>query len=472
MARKVNTVCLDTSQFANEKDENGGKSVRCVKPKVLQRTGFNLEDEHFRLKVPIYFTLRCGELGEGNLKVTCQPPDGAKIKVKPEGSHSYACTVTPLQLGSHEIQVHYGHNHISGSPFRVTFNPPGNASACKVVETYPECQQRAKVDEMVFCISTKDAGEGTLSASVKNTATKQHLPVEITAGADLDLDHFNVRFTLAESTHYVLSVKYDKQHIQGSPFMVVLSDASKCRTEGKGLKSAIAEKENTFWVHTEEAGPGTLDVQIEGDGCTVDSSISSTTENEHMHMVTYVPPMPGTYKISVTWGGEGLPGSPFEVTCLVGPDAGKCIVTGPSVPIETNKPVELRVDASNAGNGQLVAKAVGDTAGPTDVKINEVEPNVFNISLNPTTLEGCTLTVTWGDMPISGSPFHLNLFPPNPSEVKIIEFPSTLLQAEQVTASCEGKQVNEPPVTIPQNPKDNCEFIPPVENICCNCVVL
>ena len=193
-----------------------------------------------------------------------------------------------------------------------------------------------------------------------------------------------------------------------------------------------------------------------------------------MHMVTYVPPMPGTYKISVTWGGEGLPGSPFEVTCLVGPDAGKCIVTGPSVPIETNKPVELRVDASNAGNGQLVAKAVGDTAGPTDVKINEVEPNVFNISLNPTTLEGYTLTVTWGDMPISGSPFHLNLFPPNPSEVKIIEFPSTLLQAEQVMASCEGKQVNEPPVTIPQNPKDNCEFIPPCTvhaRMLCSCIL-
>ena len=499
MARKMSTVFSlpshDSSLSAKELDENpfkkGGKLVRYEQPreqKVLQRlpsvsevTGLNLEDNRFRLGVPFHFTLHCGELGKGNLKVACQPSKGAKIKVKPEGSHSYACTITPLQLGSHEIQVHYGHIHISGSPFRVTFNPPGNASACKVVETYPECQQRAKVDEMVFCISTKDAGEGTLSASVKNTATKQHLPVEITAGTDLDLDHFNMRFTLAESTRYVLSVKYDKQHIQGSPFMVVLSDASKCRTEGKGLKSAIAEKENTFLVRTEEAGPGTLDVQIEGDGCTVDSSISSTTENEHM--VTYVPPMPGTYKISVTWGGEGLPGSPFEVTCLVGPDAGKCIVTGPSVPIETNKPVELRVDASNAGNGQLVAKAVGDTAGPTNVKINEVEPNVFNISLNPTTLEGYTLTVTWGDMPISGSPFHLNLFPFNPSEVKIIEFPSTLLQAGhpikvtfdtskagrgQVAASCEGKKVNEIPVTItqiPNTPKYSFEFTPPLEDV-------
>ena len=487
---------LNSSLSEKERDENpfkkGGKLVRYEQPrqkKVLQQlasadevTGLNL-DEHFRLNVPIHFTVRCGELEKGNLKVVCKPAKGAQIKVKPLGSHSYACTITPLQLGSHKIFIHYGHNHISGSPFRVTFNPPGNASACKVVETYPECQQCTEEDEMVFCVSTKDAGEGVLSASVTTTATKQYLPVEITAGKDLDSDHLNVRFTPTEDTHYVLSVKYDNQHIQGSPFLIVISDASKCRTEGKGLKSATAENQNSFLVLTEKAGPGMLDVEIEGDGCTVDSSISSTTENEHLYKVTYVPTMPGTYKISVTWGGEGIPGSPFEVTCLAGPDTSKCIVTGPNVPVEINKPVELRVDASNARNGQLAAKAVGDTSGSTHVKIDEVEPNVFNISLNPTTLEGYTLTVAWGDMPISGSPFHLNLFPSKSGEVEIAEFPSTLLQVGhpikvtfdtskagrgKVTASCKGKKVIEVPVSvtqIPNTPKYDCEFTPPLKDI-------
>ena len=127
-------------------------------------------------------------------------------------------------------------------------------------------------------------------------------------------------------------MKYDNQHILGSPFKLVFgplsSNASKCYAEGEGLISCVVNKGSKFVVDITDAGPGNLKVAIDGEE-KIEPTISTISENKLE--VSYLPPKPGTYKITVLWSDVAIPESPFEVTCYNPADPSLCLLyTSPS----------------------------------------------------------------------------------------------------------------------------------------------
>ena len=275
-------------------------------------TGLNFKDEKFRVGVPHSFKLHCEDLGQGMPDIACKPPDGAKISMSPApGDNSYLVEILPKKAGKYELTAKFNGKHILGSPFHVQFTTCSDASKCILEDSPPECQKMSTgTQNVIFCVSNKGAGKGKLRALVKSIATKEVVPITITRPFK---HHFHIEFNPSEGLDYTLAITYDDINIPGSPFKLALGDASKCRMEGEGIIEAWLHEENWFRVNTEEAGPGQLNVLVEGANENVEPDIFMPAEGTFD--VAYQPTRCGLYSIAVRWGKQDIPGSPFEVNC-------------------------------------------------------------------------------------------------------------------------------------------------------------
>ena len=381
-------------------------------------TGLNLEDESFRLNVPHRFKLHCGEVGEGVLEITCKPPSAGKIKLTPLGTpNSYQCEILPIEVGNNEISVQFNGKHILGSPFNVVFELRGDASKCRMVESSVEHQQEVG-DNVSFCISTEGAGKGKLTASVENADSKEQLPVSITQSTEV---LYNIDFNPGDGAEYLLTVKYDDQHILGSPFKLVFgppaSNASKCYAEGDGLISCVVDKWSKFVVDITDAGPGDLKVTIDGTE-TIDPTVSTISENQLE--VAYLPPKAGTYKISVLWADSPVPESPFEVTCYNPADPSLFTIFDPISETFLGKPVEFIVTAEGAstdGTLTVIAQSSKNKNVPGTAELRDDGNFVCNVSVPD--LGRYMMHVRWNGAHIKGSPFKMKVMnPPRPDRVR------------------------------------------------------
>ncbi|XP_008201955.1 filamin-A isoform X1 [Nasonia vitripennis] len=112
-----------------------------------------------------------------------------------------------------------------------------------------------------------------------------------------------------EGTHEVY-VKYNGEHVQGSPFKFhVDSLASGYVTAyGPGLIYGVCGEPGNFTISTKGAGACGLSMAVEGPS---KAEISCHDNKDGTVSVSYLPTAPGEYKISVKFGDKHIKGSPY-----------------------------------------------------------------------------------------------------------------------------------------------------------------
>ena len=383
-------------------------------------TGLNLENESFRIDVPHRFKLHCDEVGDGVLEILCKPPTAAAVRLVPvTNSATYQCEILPKEVGNHEIHVQYSGKHILGSPFHVHFELRGDASKVRMVESNIERLPELG-DKVNFTISTEGAGKGKLTSSVENASSKEKLPVSVTPISD---DRYNVEFTPTDDAEYLLTIKYDDVHITGSPFKLVfgppVADASKCTSSGDGLLASIVDKKATFIVDTVEAGPGELNVAIEGESGVLQPKINPIGETQME--VTYKPTKPGKHTIFVRWSEKDIPGSPFIVNAYHPSDPSLLKVENPVSECYLGTPVEFTVRAQgDTEPGELSVLAVNaqDNVLPGNVERCD-DGRTYNCLFEPQVTGKYNVHAKWNGADVAGSPFKLRMLtPPKPANIK------------------------------------------------------
>ena len=393
-------------------------SFKSKKSRVI--TGLDLENENFRIDVPHRFKLHCDEVGDGVLEILCRPPSAANVKLIPiANSSSYQCEIHPKEVGNHEIYVQYSGKHILGSPFHVHFELRGDASKVRMVESNIERQPEIG-DKVNFTISTEGAGKGKLTSSVENAASKERLPVTVTPISD---DRYSLEFTPTDDAEYLLSVKFDDVNIPGSPFKLVFgppeSDASKCTSSGDGLLASIIDKPSKFVVDTVEAGPGELNVAIEGESGALQPKINAIGDTKME--VTYETTKPGKHTIFVRWSDKDIPGSPFIIQAYNPSDPSIIEVKNPPSESYLGTPVEFTAKAqgdTNAGELSVISLNAQNTSLAGNVERCD-DGRTYNCLLEPPLTGKYMVHVKWNGADVKGSPFKVRvLTPPKPAKVK------------------------------------------------------
>jgi filamin len=123
-----------------------------------------------------------------------------------------------------------------------------------------------------------------------------------------------VSYQPVEAGPHVLDVKYNGDHVQGSPFKFHATplDEGKVAAYGPGLTHGVCGDPAKFVISTKGAGAGGLSLAVEGPS---KADINCQDNKDGTVDVSYLPTAPGEYKIAAKFADKHIDGSPF--TCKI-----------------------------------------------------------------------------------------------------------------------------------------------------------
>uniref|UniRef100_A0A8C4NRG7 Filamin C, gamma b (actin binding protein 280) n=1 Tax=Dicentrarchus labrax TaxID=13489 RepID=A0A8C4NRG7_DICLA len=377
---------------------------------------------------PNRFTVETRGAGTGGLGLAIEGPSEAKMSCKDNKDGSCSVEYIPFTPGEYDVNITFGGLPIPGSPFRVPVRELVDPSKVRCSGPGLGSGVRAHVPQ-TFTVDSSKAGVAPLEVQLYGP-TGVAEPISITDNSD---GTHTVNYTPANDGPYTVCVKYADQEVPRSPFKIKTlpaHDASKVRASGPGLNASgvPASLPVEFTIDARDAGEGLLTVQIlDPEGKPKKANIRDNRDGTYT--VSYVPDMAGRYTITIKYGGDEIPYSPYRIHALPTGDASKCLVTGSGIgpTIQIGEETVITVDAKAAGKGKVTCKVSTPDGAELDVDVVENADGTFDIYYTAPEPGKYVITIRFGGENIPNSPFHVVAS----DTVPIIEEPCDKLQLQQ-----------------------------------------
>ncbi|KAL8625534.1 hypothetical protein ACOMHN_014623 [Nucella lapillus] len=185
-----------------------------------------------------------------------------------------------------------------------------------------------------------------------------------------------------------------------SPDKIILS--------GRGLKEAEVDKPAFFNVDGTQATPGKPSAHLEG----VKTDIPVYTEpvRPQVHRCTYVPKVPGAYKLHVKWNDQPLKGSPFKVNVRSPPKPekkGLVYLPKESKSARPGEDVMLTIDHPDHNN--LTVKCTDPRGQVIPCRFLDNLDGTRSLKMNPTMPGRHRVDIKHNKEHIMGSPYHIDV---------------------------------------------------------------
>ncbi|XP_050564011.1 filamin-C [Cygnus atratus] len=362
------------------------------------------------------FTVETRGAGTGGLGLAIEGPSEAKMSCKDNKDGSCTVEYIPFTPGDYDVNITFGGHPIPGSPFRVPVQDVVDPSKVKCSGPGLGPSVRARLPQ-TFTVDCSAAGLAPLEVTLLGP-TGLAEPVEVRDNGD---GTHKVTYTPATDGPYTVAVKYADQEVPRSPFKIKVlpaHDASKVRASGPGLSTSgiPASLPVEFTIDARNAGEGLLTVQIlDPEGQPKKAAIRDNGDGTYT--VSYVPDLPGRYTITIKYGGDEIPCSPFRIHAVPSGDASKCLVTvsigghglgaclGPTIQI--GEETVITVDAKAAGQGKVTCKVSTPDGAELDVDVVENHDGTFDIYYTAPEPGKYVITIRFGGEHVPNSPFHV-----------------------------------------------------------------
>ena len=151
---------------------------------------------------------------------------------------------------------------------------------------------------------------GDIDASIRTPSGR----VDVPSVQDDSNGTVAIKYQPTEEGMHYLDVRYNNDHVQGSPFKfhVTRPNSGKASAYGPGLTHGVCGEPALFTVSTKGAGAGGLHLAVEGPS---KADITCNDNKDGTVDVSYLPTAPGEYKVTAKFADEHIPGSPF--TCKI-----------------------------------------------------------------------------------------------------------------------------------------------------------
>uniref|UniRef100_A0A669EX00 Filamin C n=1 Tax=Oreochromis niloticus TaxID=8128 RepID=A0A669EX00_ORENI len=357
---------------------------------------------------PNRFTVETRGAGTGGLGLAIEGPSEAKMSCKDNKDGSCSVEYIPFTPGEYDVNITFGGLPIPGSPFRVPVRELVDPSMVRCSGPGLGSGVRAHVPQ-TFTVDSSKAGVAPLAVQLYGP-TGVAEPLNITDNGD---GTHTVNYTPANDGPYTVCVKYADQEVPRSPFKIKTlpaHDASKVRASGPGLNASgvPASLPVEFTIDARDAGEGLLTVQIlDPEGKPKKATIRDNRDGTYT--VSYVPDMTGRYTITIKYGGDEIPYSPYRIHALPTGDASKCLVTGSGIgpTIQIGEETVITVDAKAAGKGKVTCKVSTPDGAELDVDVVENADGTFDIYYTAPEPGKYVITIRFGGEHIPNSPFHV-----------------------------------------------------------------
>ncbi|KRK03444.1 filamin-A isoform X4 [Drosophila yakuba] len=425
------------SQYPNSKLKTGAPLRPKTNPNRVRAYGPGIEPIGPVVGAPANFTVETFSAGKGSVDVDIQGPNGeiekADVRFNNDKNLTYTVSYIPKAEGSHKVAVKFSGRDIPKSPFPVKVEGhAGDASKVKV--TGPGIQPNGVTIKKptFFDILAKDAGRGVPEVIIIDPAN--HKTSVAAKVRQLENDTWRCEYVTALQGLHSVNVFYAGTPIPNSPFPVKvapLSDARKVRASGRGLQATGVRvgDDADFKIYTEGAGEGEPEVRVIGPGG-MNQNVMQSKVDGNTYECHYYPTKEGRYVIMVTFAGQEVAKSPFEVK--VGPKKESSIVAyGPGLSSGVIGYPAAFVVETNGETG-----ALGFTvAGPSQAEI-ECHDNGDGSALvkyHPTAVGEYAVHILCDNEDIPKSPFIAQILPRTDFHPELVKASGPGLEKNGVT---------------------------------------
>ncbi|XP_035216492.1 filamin-A-like isoform X2 [Stegodyphus dumicola] len=357
-------------------------------------------------------TVNADQAGTG--AVTCHitstnTTSDVDIKVEDNGDGTFSIFYSVKEVGDYTISVKFGGNPVPGGSFstKAVTEEVHKKTITKTHTTQTRTTQFRSVELHSIVIPP---GKGQITAEVKMPSGKYDKPVVI----DNQDGTISIKYDPKEEGLHELHVKYNQEHIPGSPFKIFVDTISSgfVTAHGPGLSRGVAGEPANFTIYTKEAGAGGLDVAVQGPS---QAEITCHDNKDGTVAVNYLPAAPGEYTISVKFAGKHIKGSPFTAK-----------ITGEGrkrnqISVGHSSEVSLKVQEKDARN--LNASIVSPSGLEEPCFLKTLPNGHLGISFTPREAGEHLVNVKRTGNHIQGSPFKINVLDReigDASKVKVI----------------------------------------------------
>ncbi|XP_071960405.1 filamin-A-like isoform X3 [Antedon mediterranea] len=374
---------------------------------------------------PATFTIETKGAGQGGLGIAIEGPCEAEMKCVDNNDGSCTVEYMPTKPGEYDVHVTFADAPIPGSPFKPVIKDVVDPS--KVVVSGPGVSPtgvRANIPAP-FHVDTTKAGQAPLECTIlPERAPKENAQVCDNQDGTFDCSYVPKN----EGCKCAVEVKYAGKHVPGSPFntkVLPQFDASKVKVGGAGVQptGVLASFPVEFVIDTSDAGEAPLAISIvDPNGKPVKPTI--VDNGDGTYSVSYTPKDIGPYTILITFGGNKVPGAPFNVAVSPTGDASKCRIVGETITktVVVEEETVIKINSEDAGRGMVTCAIVGpDDAEIEDVQVIDNGDGTFDIVWTCPMPGRYNLDMKFGGMPITGGPLSVGAAE-GPPEEEIVPF--------------------------------------------------
>ncbi|KAF6738456.1 Filamin-C, partial [Oryzias melastigma] len=315
------SVMTYLSQFPKAKLKPGAPlRAKTLHPKRAKAYGPGIEPRGNMVLKVATFLVDTVEAGLGEVLVYVEDPEGhteeARVIPNNDKNRTYSVVYLPKVEGLHKVKVLFAGQDIDRSPFMVDIaKAMGDPSRVQARGSGLQPTGNVANKPTYFDIYTAGAGTGDVGVVIVDSNSRRDT-VEIFLENRGDSIFRCTYVPILEGPH-VVYVTFAGQQIPRSPFTVHISAAcnpSVCRAFGRGLqqKGLRVKEVADFKVHTKGAGKGELKVSVKGPRG-LEEPVKVLEMKNGVYECNYYPIMTGKYLVTITWGGQSILRSPFEV---------------------------------------------------------------------------------------------------------------------------------------------------------------
>ncbi|CAG9538291.1 unnamed protein product [Cercopithifilaria johnstoni] len=302
-------------------------------------------------------------------------PNGCskEIEVRDLGDHLYGIEFTPALDGPHAISIFCKGQHVSGSPFQFTVGHLNEVGAHKVRAAGVGLNRAETNKKQSFNLYTREAGRGELEVTVEGPSK-----------ADLQFHEHedgncHLGYKITKSGEYLISVKFNAEHIPDSPFKVVaVSEVGEARRlELTSLADSGTPGEICSFIINTHGATGHLEAKLHTPSNRIEIVDILPVDENDSYCVRFIPIETGDYYVNVTLDDAPMHDSPFRFRIGTGWDNDPSVITVVGDGIRGGQTGELSsfiINTCNAGIGLLQIRF----DGPSEVTLNACDSSFFS----------------------------------------------------------------------------------------------
>ncbi|XP_071442492.1 filamin-C isoform X2 [Hetaerina americana] len=387
----------------------------------------------------LQFTVDASQAGEGNLEITISARGhNIPTQVHPQGNARFAVSFIPLIANDHVISINFNKEPVPGSPFvaRVPADPHHMVVSGQSLST------AAVGKASHFTLSNVPGSVEDVEVKIEGP-NGQSVPAQV---KDTGGQTFRVEFCpriAGEHRIHVASLSRGGDEaastsssaatpvpVPGSPFSCKVYDvkAIKVREVGRGM----VNRPVTFVVETSQAGPGNLEVTVNGGRV----ATSAQARGPHTYAISFTPREATPHAVQLRFNGEDVPGSPFTCEVL---EAARVSWSGgsPLEKVPVGRVASFFVEAplsGISGEGLPIVRVMGPSRRPVNATIIANEPAAgegsaqrgkHTVEFTPTEVGDHSVEVRIDGDHIEGSPFLVKAY--DSSKVKVTDINSGIV---------------------------------------------